>query len=274
MIQYCQRCGHTSESESGVKYCPYCGSPFEATSETAPVVSLGESGNTGQSQTPPSEQPPIYYVPWEDKKSLGFLGALFETWKESCFNPQKFFEKMSVKGGIGNPLLYALIIGFIGTIFQVTYSQIFNQMFDFAKWLPSMSSSFDYDFVEFNQRIQSYSNIISLFIFPFAATAGFFIWSGIIHLLLSIFGWEKHDYEASFRIVTYSEGPAFFRIIPIIGDIIAPIWQIVLTIIGISKVHKTSIGNAILVVILPTLIVCACCCFSLFWLIGFLGMTR
>jgi len=171
-------------------------------------------------------------------------------------------------------LLYALILGFIGMIFQVTYSQMFSQLFDITKWMPPMSRSFDYDFVELNRKIQSYSNVFSLFIFPFVATAGFFIWSGIIHLLLAIFGWKKHDYESSFRIVTYSEGPAFFRVIPFFGDIVAPIWQIVLTVIGISKVHRVSIGKAILVVVLPVILVCTCCCFVIIWIVGLVGITR
>jgi len=274
MTQQCQRCGQISETASGIKFCPYCGAPFEEAEEMTQIMPSPESNNTGQSQSPPQEQPPIYYVPWEDKKNLGFLGPLFETFKESCFNPSQFFEKLPVKGGIGNPLLYALIMGFIGMIFQVTYSQMFSQMFDFTKWLPPMSRSFDYDFVELNRRIQSYSNVFSLFIFPFAATAGFFIWSGIVHLLLTMFGWKKHDYESSFRIVTYSEGPAFFRIIPFVGDIVAPVWQLVLTVIGISKVHKVSIGKAILVVILPAVLLCVCCCSMIIWLIGMIGITR
>ena len=274
MTHQCQQCGQTSESASGIKYCPYCGAPFDEASEMTQIMPAREPDDSGQSQPPPSEQPPLYYVPWEDKKTLGFLGALFETWKESCFNPGKFFEKMPVKGGIGNPLIYALIMGFIGMIFQVTYSQMFSQFFDITKWMPSMSRSFDYDFVELNRKIQSYSNVFSLFIFPFVATAGFFIWSGIIHLLMTMFGWKKHDYESSFRIVAYSEGPAFFRVIPLFGDIVAPIWQIVLTVIGISKVHKVSVGKAILVVILPAFLFCACCCGLIFWIIGMVGMTR
>jgi hypothetical protein len=274
MTQHCQRCGQISESASAMKFCPQCGAPYEEASEMTQIMPTPEPTDSAQAAPSLAEEQQVYYVPWEDKGNLGFLGALFETFKESCFNPGKFFEKMPVKGGIGNPLLYGLILGFIGMIFQVTYSQMFSQLFDFTKWLPAMPRSFDSDFIELNRKIQSYSNVVSLFAFPFIATAGFFIWSGIIHLLLTMFGWKKHDYESSFRIVTYSEGPAFFRLIPFIGDIVAPVWQLVITVIGISKVHKISIGKAILVVVLPALLFCACCCGMVIWIIGLVGITN
>jgi hypothetical protein len=274
MTQHCQRCGQISESSSAMKFCPQCGALYEEPAEITQILPASESGDKSGTAPQPIAETATYYIPWEDKKNLGFLGALFETWKQSCFNPGPFFEKMPVKGGIGNPLLYGLILGFIGVIFQVTYSQMFSQLFDFTKWLPPMYQNFDSEFMDFNRRIQSYSNIISIFAFPFVATAGMFIMSGIVHLLLTMFGWKKHDYESTFRLVAYSEGPAFFRVIPFIGDFVAMVWQLVLTIIGISKVHKISGGKATLIVILPAILFCVCCCGVVFWVISLIGLTR
>jgi hypothetical protein len=274
MTQHCQRCGQISETASAIKFCPHCGAPFDEAVEITQILPAPEPSGFANAQEAETPRPQTYYVPWEDKKNLGFLGALFETWKQSCFNPGPFYEKMPVTGGIGNPLLYGLILGFIGMIFQVTYSQMFSQLFDITKWLPPMYRSVDSEFLEFNRRIQSFSNIFSIFAFPFIATAGMFIMSGIVHLLLAMFGWKKHGYESTFRLVAYSEGPAFFRLIPLIGDLIAPIWQLVLVIIGISKVHKISGGKATLVVLLPAILFCACCCGIVFWIISLIGLTR
>jgi hypothetical protein len=273
MTQHCQRCGQISESASPMKFCPHCGAPFDQPAEINQPITSPDSG-AQSNNIAPIIQPVPSYIPWEDKANLGFFGALFETWKQSCFEPGKFFEKMPPKGGIGNPLIYGLIMGFIGFVFQMTYSQIFYNLFDFTKWMPSMYHGYDSEILDFSRRFQSYYSILSIFAFPFVVTAGFFIWSGIIHLELTIFGWKKHEYESSFRIVTYSEGPAFFRLVPFIGDIVAPIWQLVLVMIGISKVHKISGGKAALVVLLPALLVCLCCCGIVFWIIGLAGITR
>jgi hypothetical protein len=274
MTQHCQRCGQTSESASPMKFCPHCGAAYEDINETTNMIPTPEQAGPSGPSPASAEQQQTYYCPWEDKGNLGFLGALFETWKESCFNPGRFFEKMPVTGGIGNPLLYGLILGFIGMIFQVTYSQMFTQLIDFTKWLPPAARNFDSEFLDFNRRLQSFSSIITIFAFPFIATAGMFIVSGIIHLILTMFGWKKHGYESTFRLVAYSEGPSFFRIIPFVGDFMVLVWQLVLTITGVSKVHKISGGKATLVVLLPALLFCACCCGAIFWIIGLIGLAK
>jgi hypothetical protein len=128
--------------------------------------------------------------------------------------------------------------------------------------------------LDFSQKLRSMSNLANVVILPFAVTVGLFIWSGILHLILIIFGWNKENYESSFRLVAYSDGPSFFKIIPIVGDIVSVVWQVVLVIIGIREVHKTTTGKAVLVVLLPLLAFCLCCCGIIFWIIGLAGLTR
>jgi hypothetical protein len=272
MTQYCHHCGQTSESLAPMKFCPHCGALFEIPLGQMPVRDSSAQAGPGTESTPVSPIEP--YVPWEDKGKLGFLGSLYETWKQSCFDPTNFFARMPTSGGILNPLIYGLIFSFIGYVFQMLYMQLFGQIFDFTQWIPSMYRSFDPELMDFSRKIRSVYTLFSIPIFPFLATAGFFIWSGIIHLILTIFGWKKHDFESSFRIVVYSEGPAFFRIIPFIGDFISSIWQLVLVIIGIKEVHKTGIGKALLVVFLPILLFCFCCCGAVIWIIGLAGIAN
>jgi hypothetical protein len=95
-----------------------------------------------------------------------------------------------------------------------------------------------------------------------------------LHLILVIFGWNKEDFEATFRIVTYTEGTSFFEIVPFIGGVIAMIWQAVLMVIGVKEVHKLKTGQAILVVLLPLIFCCGCCCGFIFMLIGMVGLAN
>lgn len=273
MMKYCRRCGKASEIEAGMKFCPNCGAPYEDTQKSAE----GKSETPGmaglpQARTPDSEQE--RYTPWEDKGKLGFFGSLFETWKESVFNPTKFYRRMPIKGGIGNPLLYGLILAFIGFIFQMMYEQLFAQLFDPSRWYHYFDDMFESDFDAFRYQLESIYTLVAIIIFPFIVTAWLFVWSGITHLVLTIFGWRKEEYEASFRLIAYSEGPSFFLVVPFIGGLISIIWQLVLVIIGVKEVHRTTTGQALIVVFLPTILCCLCCCSLIWWIIGLAGISN
>ena len=88
------------------------------------------------------------------------------------------------------------------------------------------------------------------------------------------FNWKKYDYEATLRIIAYSEGPSFFAIVPFIGGLIATIWKLVLAIIGLREVHNLSTGQAILTVFMPLILSCFCCCGFGFWLFSMIGLSR
>ena len=272
MIRYCHRCGKSAEVEAEMNFCPHCGAPYE--DAKMPADNKGETPRvpgSPQAQIPGSEQ--VRYTPWEDKAKLGFFGSLFETWKESVFNPTSFYRKMPIKGGIGNPLLYGLILAFVGFIFQLMYEQLFAQLFDPSLWYPYFERVFEDNFDALRYQLQSIYTLVGIIIFPFIVIAWFFIWSGIAHLILTIFGWRKEEYEASFRLIAYSEGPSFFMIVPFIGGLISIIWQLVLVVIGVKEVHRTTIGQALIVVFLPSILCCLCCCGIVWGIIGLIGIS-
>ena len=84
MMKYCHRCGKMSEIEGDIKFCPHCGASLEDIQQPE-----NQTGGTPQgpdsAQYQSSESANEKYTPWEDKGKLGFIGSLFETWKESVF---------------------------------------------------------------------------------------------------------------------------------------------------------------------------------------------
>lgn len=272
MVRYCLRCGKTAEYEAEIKFCPHCGAPYEDNSEPGDSPGGDKPKPEAASQQPASDVEQKY-IPWEDRARLGFLGSLFETWKTSVFYPVGFYRRMPVKGGIGNPLLYGLILAFIGFVFQMMYEQIFGQFFDPSRWYPFLDEAIDSGVGAMVDQMRSISTLAGIIIFPFAEIAIIFVLSGVFHLILAIFGWKAEDYEASFRIVAYSEGPSVFYIIPVIGGPVVVVWQIVLFVIGIREVHGTSTGKALLIVFLPLLLCCLCCCGIIFWFAGLAGLA-
>jgi hypothetical protein len=47
-------------------------------------------------------------------------------------------------------------------------------------------------------------------------------------------------------------------VVPLAGGFIAVVWGIVLYVIGLSRVHHTSTGKAVLAVLLPFVLCCVC----------------
>src|SRR5260370_11339809 len=62
---------------------------------------------------------------WGRRDELGFVTALVETAKEVLTGPSDFFRRMPVAGGIGSPLLYAVVIGYLGLLLSAVYSAVF-----------------------------------------------------------------------------------------------------------------------------------------------------
>lgn len=63
-------------------------------------------------QQPPGQHPPAP-LPWEDPR-LPFFDALFETVKLFVTRPEEAFRRMAPSGSLGRPILYAVIVGWIG----------------------------------------------------------------------------------------------------------------------------------------------------------------
>jgi hypothetical protein len=67
-------------------------------------------------------------------------------------------------------------------------------------------------------------------------------------------------------------------LLPFCGGLVAIVWWLVVASIGLSVVHRISIGQAILALLLP-LFVCCCCCLGAIGLLastiaGFAGHLR
>jgi hypothetical protein len=91
---------------------------------------------------------------------------------------------------------------------------------------------------------------------PIGAAIVLFIWSGLLHLLVMLLVKPSNaGFEATFRVNSYTSTVQLVSWIPIIGWLIALVWGIVLSILGIREVHSTTTGTAALVVLIPAVVV-------------------
>jgi hypothetical protein len=184
-------------------------------------------------------------LPWEHRQQLGFFKAFFDTVSVLLMKPGEAFVMMKREGGMTDPLLFAMIGGSAGTIASTLF-QIGLQS------IPGIGGS---------------NNIVAVFgmgvvvgfliLTPLLMAAGMFIGSAILHLCLMLLGGANKPFEATFRVVCFSCGAAYLlSIIPFCGGYITPIYNIVLECIGISRAHETTMGKAVLAVLLPLIVCC------------------
>ncbi len=195
-------------------------------------------------------------TPWERREQIGLLNALVETSKEVIATPGEFFRRMPVTGGIGAPLGYGVIVGYLGLLAKAIYDAVFRAVLG-SPFAPFGGRP---ELQRFAAMMEGgVGLIVQVVLGPVLVVIGIFIAAGIFHLLLMVLGGARRDFEATARVVCYSEAAALFGIVPFCGAFIGAIYQIVLWIIGLAEAHGISKGKAAAAVLIPILLVCCCC---------------
>jgi hypothetical protein len=68
--------------------------------------------------------------------------------------------------------------------------------------------------------------------------------------LLVVRGGEN-GFEATFRVVSYSQATQIWGVIPFLGGFIGGLWIIIVQIIGLREIHETSYLRVILALLIP-----------------------
>ena len=155
---------------------------------------------------------------------------------------------MRREGGFLEPLIYAVIGGWVGGVVAFLFSLGFQSAGLFANrhntGLATMAG----------MGMGSAAMIILL---PILIVIGLFIGSAIVHLCLMIVGGANQSFETTFRVLAFSQGSTGpLQIIPICGGLIAGVWALVCNCIGLARAHETDTGRAVLAVLLPLIVCC------------------
>jgi hypothetical protein len=209
--------------------------------------------------TPTATIAPRSGLPWDDRQQRGILRAFFDTLVMVLTKPAEAFTAMKREGGLGEPLIYAIIGGSVGGVIYFLY----NFLLGSAHMLGSHE----------NPMMQMMGGgirpLFFIILVPLFVTIATFIGSGIFHLCLMIVGGAKQPFETTFRVVCFAGGSANpLLVIPICGGLIGGIWKIVLYCIGFARAHETDTGRAVLAVLLPLIV----CCGGIFALMMMLGL--
>ena len=243
----CPNCG-AELPEPRERFCPSCGADLDV-------------GGAGFEPPPPEPSPlttprPRMGTPWDDRARIGLVPALVETTQKVLTAPSSFFASMPVTGGIGGPLLYAIILGSLGSIVSAVYSAVFRALMGTSFSTLGGSSEL--------RRLMPFvtggaSVVVQVIVAPILVILALFVGAAIAHLMLLLLGGARNGFEATFRVMCYAEAANVVRIIPACGELVFAVYCLVLTIIGLAAAHRIGIGKAAAAVLIPMVILCCCC---------------
>jgi hypothetical protein len=158
--------------------------------------------------------------------------SFLETVRRLVQGPTDFFQGITRAGDFINPAIFAVICYEVFVILSGILA------------LAGISGD------------QGFGGLIaSIILAPIFLAIGLLIGSGIIHLLVRlVVGPRNAGFEATFRVVAYSQVVNLVSWIPFIGPLLG-LYGIYLGVIGVREVHGTSTGKAALVVLIPAAVV-------------------
>jgi hypothetical protein len=281
LLAKCSRCAQTFQTERfGEQFCPFCGARVlianpagSATpNPSSPNASSGPSGTPGTSGTPGvagADGPQDQEAPIDRPEANGgLLPAFAATWKKSVFDPGAFYGRLRVGNDWGGALIFALLCLVAGGVLVGLL-----QSLEFPLQMKAQMNNWP---PEFRDKVAPYLNMGPLLSIGFAlglpvlALVGLFFQAGVLHLALRILGAAGGGFNATFRAVAFAQGPYLFGLVPICGATVGGVWTLVLVVIGLSKMHRISIGQAVGAYALLFLSYCCCCGVPL---VGGVGVT-
>ena len=172
--------------------------------------------------------------PWEKRAELGPLRALWETIKVVLLKPRKFFETLTVKESIGDPFLFYFIVCTVVFFAGLGWSWVFEKAFSVQNPQPALPVW------------------LSVTVF-FTTVVGIFISTFFNQIFVQLF--KGHgNWKATFAVLCYASAVTVFSIVPFLGPLVGVVWGLIITIIGFQVLHRLSMGKAVAVYFLPSIL--------------------
>ncbi len=202
----------------------------------------------------PTAPAPLPGLPWEEP-SAG-LGSIFPTAGKILGQPIAAYSTMSLDVDLVRPIAYFVLWILIGACIGQLWSYLlFDSLIGMVRSLAG--SEFE-RIAPLMHRPGGLQLVLSLIVTPLIALIGLFIWTGLVHLTLSLLGGAGRGFAASLRVVCYAETTQICAIVPGLGGLVGLVWRLILDGIGLTIVHKTEPWKAALSIIIPIVLCCAC----------------
>ena len=202
----------------------------------------------------PTPQPPAPGLPWEEP-SAG-LGSLVPTVVRFITSPIEAYTKMSLTVDLVRPIAYFVTLALLGACISQLWSFV---LFDsIVGVVRSLAGSQFEKIAQFIQKPGALQLALTLVITPLVSLVVLFIWSALVHLMLTLLGGANSGFATTLRVMCYAQTTQLAVVLPGVGGLIGFVWRLILEVIGLQQAHKTDGWKAALAVVLPLLLCCAC----------------
>jgi hypothetical protein len=200
---------------------------------------------------PPPTAGPTNALPWEEREKRGFLQSLFDTMGLFVSRPAEAWARTRERGDFTSPLLFGTVVSWFSLALQKILSAAIA-----IPLLPGV----------FGRRLGSmgglggFGLVLHVILLPFFIVIGLFIAAAILHfccLIVGALAGSQSGFEGSYRAMAYSQVSSLAAIVPVVGPFVAIVWWIVLAVMGVQRLHRTTQGKAVAAVLIPMAVCCA-----------------
>ena len=265
---------------TGIQACPKCGQqvnvavppPSAQPAPPAPVAPPAPGpGPTfapppGPYMSPPVPEPAAAQacpgVPWEQRAARGWVAGYVETVKQVVFEPAAFFGGAGPSRGVADPLLFAWLTAVLGSLPELLLRLLFTGGMP-EQFLQALLSSPTLDepgrkllttFLEYgNSPLGAVASTAGLWLtFPVL----FLVTAALLHVSALVCGAGQQGFDATVRALGYGWAPLLLTVVPCLPALYATVlWGM-----GLQQLQRTTTGRATAALLLPGLLLSACCC--------------
>jgi len=247
----CPQCNYTKsvpleKIPPGARWirCPQCGNRFEYQKKEEDVKDEKRDA-----------------TPWERRLQLGLWKGIKQTIKSVLFSPKNMFSSMPVKDGWREPLAFGLLVGSISSMCAFFWEFLIAHS-GFLRPFGGVSISLNSPVIF----------LVFIFLSPLLVSISIFISSLIIHLLLLLVRAGNNGFEATLRVMAYSQATRIWSILPFIGSLIGWVWRSIVQIIGLKEAHETSYLRIIVAFSIPIGLLLVIAVGAIFFIIRAIGL--
>lgn len=244
MLARCPSCRNTfSTDRPGTQVCPVCGKPLIVPEPQAPApLAALVDGAAG--------------TPWERRAELGFWKGWGQTLQQALFEPSKLFASARLDRGasqLGFAVLTTSVFSAIGQVFdrllRARMQGYYDQLAASLNLPPEMLKAV---------ALADSPGWFATLLIALPLFVLFFVYANaaVTHFFALITGQSKRGFPATFAACTYASAPLVLLAVPGCGSIVAVVWLVVLTGVGLKQTHHISAGGAAGVTLAPYLLIC------------------
>lgn len=192
-------------------------------------------------------------LPWDERDTLGLWRAWWRTCVKLISTPGSTLEYARAEGPLGGSVLFTLlstVAGFGPTV--LLYLLVFVPMMllgvSKSEAVPALSGVFI-----------GVGAVVYVVMLLAMQVVSVLVLGGLDHLMLHLLGAQPKSYEVSVRANALALGPALIGLVPFCGLYVWPLWALVLRVIALMSLHKTTAGKAVLAVLVPAVVLCGLC---------------